>query len=91
MEEILFGLEGVEISVDDVIVHAVTINQLIVRLRNVFERCRECNLKLNPKKCEFGLTEIPVLGHVISAKVFNRIQLKPKQSRRLHHLPMWQN
>ena len=35
MEEILFGLEGVEISVDDVIVHAVTIDQLIIRLRKV--------------------------------------------------------
>ncbi|CAB4028634.1 Transposon Tf2-9 poly, partial [Paramuricea clavata] len=45
--------EWVEISVDDVIVHAVTIDQLINRLHEVFERCRERNLKLNPKKCAF--------------------------------------
>ena len=50
----LFSLKGVEISVDDIIVHAVTIDQLISRLREVFERKRERNLKLNPKKCEFG-------------------------------------
>ena len=84
MEEILFGLEGVEISIDDVIVHAATINQLIVRLRKVFERCRERNLKLNPKKCEFGLTEIPVLGHVISSK---GIQPDPVKTKAIQEAP----
>lgn len=57
MEEILFGLDGVEISIDDVIVHAETIDLLIVRLRKVFERCRARNLKLNANKCEFGLNQ----------------------------------
>ena len=65
MEEILFGLEGVEISIDDVIVHAESVDELNNRLRRVFERCRARNLKLNAKKCEFGLTEIGVLGHVV--------------------------
>ena len=45
MEEILFGLEGVEISVDDVIVHAATIDQLIIRLRKVFEMQSEVKSK----------------------------------------------
>ena len=84
MEEILFGLEGVEISVDDVIVHAATTDQLIIRLRKVFERCKECNLKLNPKKCEFGLTEIPVLGHVVSAK---DIQPDPGKTKAIQKAP----
>ena len=84
MEEILFGLEGVEISVDDVIVHAVTIDQLITRLRKVFERCRERNLKLIKKKCEFGLTEIPVLGHVVSAK---GIQPDPGNTKAIQEAP----
>ena len=84
MEEILFGSEGVEISVDDVIVHAVTIDQLIIRLRKVFERCRERNLKLNPKKCEFGITEIPVLGHVVSAK---GIQPDPGKTKAIQEAP----
>ena len=84
MEEILFGLEGVEISIDEVIVHAATINQLIVRLRKVFGRCRERNLKLNPKKCEFGLTEIPVLGHVISSK---GIQPDPVKTKAIQEAP----
>ncbi|CAB4029427.1 Retrovirus-related Pol poly, partial [Paramuricea clavata] len=84
IEEILFGLKGVEISVDDVIVHAVTIYQLISRLHEVFERCRERNLKLNPKKCEFGLTQIPVLGHVVSAK---GIQPDPVKTKAIQETP----
>ena len=68
MEQILFGLQGVEISVDDVIIHAKSLEELIVRIRAVFARCREYNLRLNPDKCMLGLTEMPVLGHVISAE-----------------------
>ena len=67
MEQILFGIDGVQISIDDVIVHAVTMEELINRLRKVFERCRANNLRLNQSKCEFGVTKISVLGHVVSA------------------------
>jgi hypothetical protein len=73
-----------EISVDDVIVHAVMIDRLISRLREVFERKRERNLKLNPKKCEFGLTQIPVLGHVVSAK---GIQPDPVKTKAIQEAP----
>jgi hypothetical protein len=36
------------------------------------------NLKLNPKKCEFGLTQIPMLGHVVSAKGIQPDSVKTK-------------
>ena len=41
MEKILFGIEGVRISVDDVIIHAETTAELVKRVRNVFNRSRE--------------------------------------------------
>ena len=63
MEKILFGIEGVRISIDDVIIHA----ELTKRLQQVFERCRKFNLKLNKLKCEFGVRQISTLGHVVSA------------------------
>ena len=88
MEEILFGLDGVEISVDDVIVHARTIDELIVRLRKVFERCRQRNLKLNPSKCEFGLTEIKVLGHVVTSQ---GIKPDPAKTKAIRDAPMPRN
>ena len=68
MEKILFGIEGVRISVDDVIIYAETMAELVKRVRNVFNRCREYNLKLNRSKCEFGVKQISILGHVVSEK-----------------------
>lgn len=67
MEQILFGIEGVQISIDDVIIHAATMAELADRLRKVFERCRARNLRLNQSKCKFGVTKISVLIHVVSA------------------------
>ena len=60
MERILFGVEGVRISVDDVIIHAPTMPELVKRPRQVFERCRQYNLKLNKSKCEFGVSKISI-------------------------------
>lgn len=67
--------KGAEISVDDVIIHGVTMEELVSRLSKVFERCCTNNLRLNHEKCKFGVTEISVLGHVVSAA---GIKLDPK-------------
>lgn len=64
----MFGIEGVRISVDDVIIYAETMAELVKRVRNVFNRCREYNLKLNHSKCEFGVKQISILGPVVSEK-----------------------
>ena len=85
MEQILFGLQGVEISVDDVIIHAKSLEKLIVRIRAVFARCREYNLRLNPDKCMLGLTEMPVLGHVISAE---GIKPDPSKTEAIRQAPL---
>lgn len=78
MEQILFGIIGVRISIDGVIVHAATMKELVSRLRKVFERCREYNLELNRSKCEFGVSQISVLGHIVSA---DGIKPDPKKNR----------
>ena len=79
MEQILFGIDGVQISIDDVIVHVLTMEELINRLRKVFERCRANNLGLNQSKCEFGVTKISVLGYVYLPMVLSRIRKSAKQ------------
>ena len=68
MEKILFGIEGVHISVDDVIIHTKTMAELIKHVCNVFNRCRKYNFKLNRNKCEFGVKQISILGHVVTEK-----------------------
>ncbi len=39
--------------------------EFLERLRVVFERFRQFNITLNPKKCYFGLAEVEFVGHVL--------------------------
>ena len=80
MEQILFGIDRVQISIDDVIVHAVTMEELINWLRKVFKRCHANNLSLNQSKCEFSVTKISVLGHVVSADGIKRKKVRSNKS-----------
>ena len=43
----------VELYLDDILVYASDESEFIVRLRSVFERFRQYNITLNPKKCSF--------------------------------------
>ncbi len=38
-----------------------------IRIRIVFERFRQLNITLNPKKCYFGLAEVEFVGHVLKS------------------------
>ena len=51
---------------DDCIIFSSTAEEHIERLREVLERFRSANLKINPTKCEFFRTSVPFLGHIIS-------------------------
>jgi len=56
-----------ELYLDDCIVFAKTETDYLKRLREVFTRFRNYNIKLNPDKCRFGLEEVEYLGHVINS------------------------
>ncbi len=55
----------VELYFDDILVYASNEGEFIVRLRSGFDRFRQYNITLNPKKCSFGLEEVEFVGHVI--------------------------
>jgi hypothetical protein len=57
-----------EVYIDDFIVWAESEDELITRLDQVFTRASEKNLKLNPRKCRFGMQEVEYCGHVINAE-----------------------
>ena len=88
MDKILFGVEGVRISIDDVVIHAPTMAELTKRLQQVFERCRKFNLKLNKLKCEFGVRQISILGHLVSA---SGIQPDPTKTEAIKATPPPEN
>ena len=70
MDRLLQGLAQpvAQAYLDDVIVFGATPFVCLTHLQLVFERLREANLKLKPKKCEFFKKEILYLGHIVSGE-----------------------
>jgi hypothetical protein len=66
--EVLEGLVGdiCQNFLDDIIVFATTHEELIARLRKVLERLSKRRLRVNEKKCLFGVQEIGFLGFIVS-------------------------
>jgi len=54
-----------ELYIDDIIVHARTLKELLQNLREVFARLRKHRVYLNPEKCKFGVTSVEYVGHTI--------------------------
>jgi hypothetical protein len=66
---VLAGLTDVicEGYIDDIIVHGQDDSDLLVNLRQVFERCRQYRIAFNPKKSKIGLDRIDCVGHQLDA------------------------
>lgn len=74
IDECLEGLENISAVYDDILIYGTgdskeeASKSHDAALRALLDRCRERDLKLNPKKFKYKLEEIPYLGHVVSAK-----------------------
>ncbi|XP_048586200.1 uncharacterized protein K02A2.6-like [Nematostella vectensis] len=66
IQKVLAGLPGVLNLADDIVVFGKDERQHKERLLSVMSRLSESGLTLNPGKCQFGLSSITFLGHVIS-------------------------
>ena len=66
MDNVLTGINSTEafIYLDDII-HAENLEDHDNKVRRLFDRLRKANLKLQPDKCDFLLTEVAYLGHII--------------------------
>ena len=51
---------------DDMIVKSPDRVDHLPALQRFFERIRQFRLRLNPKKCTFGVTSRKLLGHIVS-------------------------
>ncbi|RVW13642.1 Retrovirus-related Pol polyprotein from transposon 17.6 [Vitis vinifera] len=58
----------VEVYVDDMIVKSRGRADHLDALERFFERIRKFRLRLNPKKCTFGVTSGKLLGHMVSER-----------------------
>jgi hypothetical protein len=68
MNTALSGLTGTRCFcfLDDIVIYANSLVDHDKKLREIFQRLRKNNLKLEPDKCEFLRKEVTFLGHKIS-------------------------
>lgn len=87
MNEVLTGLQGVQclVYLDDIVIYGKTLYDHNEKLKNVFDRLEEYNLKLQPEKCQFMCREINYLGHIISK---DGILPDPKKIRAVQQFPL---
>jgi len=65
---VLVGLIYVicELYIDDILLYAKTEDEFCNNLIEILERCRTFNIKLNPKKCNLGMSEVTYVGHTVN-------------------------
>lgn len=68
IEQVLQGLPGVQVYLDDILVTGRTKEEHLKNLDQVLTRLRERGLKLKKEKCDFVRDSLEFLGHVIDAK-----------------------
>jgi hypothetical protein len=65
-DQALSGLKGVKKIVDDILIHAPTLDELIVRTSEVLRRCQEHGITLSRQKAQHGST-VKFAGFIISS------------------------
>ena len=64
--EHLFMNAPCEAVIDDILVWGKHLHDHDKKLKQVLNRCREINIRLNPKKCRFRVNSVHYVGHVLS-------------------------
>nr|GEV43024.1 reverse transcriptase domain-containing protein [Tanacetum cinerariifolium] len=62
---------NIEVYVDDLVVKSYTEAEMMRDIEETFRTLCKVNMKLNPKKCSFGLAEGVFLGYVITPEGIN--------------------
>ncbi|GKB47522.1 reverse transcriptase domain-containing protein [Tanacetum coccineum] len=59
---------NLEVYVDDLVIKSRTEDEIVRDIEETFKTLREINMKLNPKKCTFGIEEGMFLGYKVSTR-----------------------
>ena len=73
---------------DDICIFAPTINDMLDWIELVFNRLKQYNLKIKPKKCQFFDTIVLFLGHILLAK---GISANPEKAEKVKTWPVPKN
>ena len=74
----------IEVYVDDMIARLQTDEDHLVLLQKLFGRQKKYKLRLNPKKCTFGVRSRKLLGFVVSGK---GIEVNPAKGKVIQEIP----
>ena len=73
-----------EVYVDDILVKSRTRIEHPQTLARILQRSREHNLKMNPKKCIFGVSSGKLLGFIVSKR---GIEIDPNKAKTIAEMP----
>ncbi|GJZ12113.1 reverse transcriptase domain-containing protein [Tanacetum coccineum] len=59
---------NLKVYVDDLVIKSRTEDEIVRDIEEAFKTLREINMKLNPKKCTFGIEERMFLGYKVSTR-----------------------
>jgi hypothetical protein len=65
MDQVLEGVDFLKCYIDEVLAHSKGLLQHFVHFEELFEKLHEVNMKIHPKKCEFVVTSVIYLQHII--------------------------
>jgi Reverse transcriptase (RNA-dependent DNA polymerase). len=90
MDNILRGIQNERclVYLDDIIIFSTSLQEHIDRLREVFDRLRAANFKVQLDKSEFLRTEVAYLGHIVTP---DGIKPNPDKIRAIQNFPIPSN
>ena len=90
MELVLRGMTWKEVIayLDDVLILGTDFDNHLQRLKKVFSRFRQYNLKLKPKKCHLFQVKVPFLGRIVSKA---GVEVDPEKASAVKKYPIPKN
>jgi len=76
------------LCLDDVIIFGETLQELHAKLREIFQKLRQFNLKIEPDKRERLNTELNYLGHVVTSE---GVKPDPEKVKEIKNFPIPKN
>lgn len=82
MQQLLLGIEGVVVFIDDILITAHEFNEHLARLHEVLRRLDDAGLRIKFEKCQFLQPEVKYLGFKIDKKGIYPLQDKLESVRK---------
>ncbi|GKD62015.1 reverse transcriptase domain-containing protein [Tanacetum coccineum] len=70
--------QNLEAYVDDIVIKSKIEDEVVADIAETFDNLQKINMKLNPRKCSFGVTKSKFLGYMITSE---GIRSNPKKTK----------